>query len=167
MGFRDKAKEATDAAAQRAAALRDQAAGMASSVAGQTTSMASDLRDRAASLSSGLADAVMDRVKATLVDFNAALPVLRRAGYTVSEVSVEVGLPPKIVAVFARADVVPDDQIEQMLHDSGDAKLATMLVHALVRAHKLQEKIAIGGLRPKGIALEIGLTPAVVIKFGP
>jgi hypothetical protein len=34
-------------------------------------------------------------------------------------------------------------------------------------AHKLQEKLAIGGLHPKGVALEIGLTPAVVVKFGP
>jgi len=173
MSLLDKAKAATDTATQRAAQLRGQAAEVASSVAEkatslgeQTTGIANDLRERAATVSAGLADAALERAKVALGDFNAALPVLKRAGYTVSEVSVELGLPPKIVAVFALAELVPDEKIEQMLEEYAEAKLATILVRALVRAHKLQVAIAIGGLHPKGIALEIGLTPSVVIKLG-
>jgi hypothetical protein len=173
MSLLDKAKAATGSAAQRAAELKEHAAGVASSVAEratslgeQTTGIASDLRERAATVSAALTDAVVDGAKFALNDFNAALPVLKRAGYTVSEVSVELGVPPKIVAVFALAEVVPDDQVERMLQEYADAKLATMLVRALVRAHKLQLAINIGGLHPKGIALEIGFAPSVVIKFG-
>jgi hypothetical protein len=173
MGLLEKAKAVSDTAAQRAADLRAQAAGVASTVAEkatslgeQTTGIAGDLRERAGTLSAGLADAALERAEVALADFNATLPVLKRAGYTVSEVSVELGLPPKIVALFALAETVPDDEIERMLHEYADAKLATVLVHALVRAQKLQGAIAIGGLRPKGIALEMGFTPAVVVKFG-
>jgi hypothetical protein len=173
MSLFEKAKAATDSAAQRAAELKDQAAGVASSVAGkatalseQTTGMATDLRDRASTLSTELADAAFDRVKATMNDFNNALPILKRAGYTVSGVSVGLGIPPKISADFALAEVVPDDVVEALLQEYAEAKLATMLVRALVRAHKLQLAIHIGGLRPKGIGVDIGLPPSVTIKFG-
>jgi hypothetical protein len=174
MSLFEKTKTVTDTAAQRAAELREHAASVASSVAEraaslgeQTTGIANNLRERAGAISSGLADAVLESAKLALSDFNAALPVLKRAGYTVSEVSVEFGVPPKLVAVFALAEVVPDDQVEQMLKEYADAKLARMLVHALVRAHKLQGMITIGGgLHPKGIAVEMGLTPSVVVKFG-
>jgi len=37
---------------------------------------------RAGALSAGLADAAVERAKVALNDFNAALPVLKRAGYT-------------------------------------------------------------------------------------
>lgn len=173
MSLLEKAKAASDTAAARATSLKEQAAGMASSVAERATSLgeqtsgiASDLRERAGALSTGLADAALERAKVALSEFNATLPVLKRAGYTVNEVSVELGLPPKVVAVFALAEVVSDEKVEELLQEFADAKVATMLVRALVRAHKLQAAIAIGGLHPKGIALEMGLTPAAVIKFG-
>jgi hypothetical protein len=93
-------------------------------------------------------------------------PVLKLAGYTVSEVAVELGIPPKILASFARAEAVADEQVEQMLKQHEDAPLASMLVRALVNAQKLQDAASISGLRPKGLALNIGLSPSVIVKFG-
>lgn len=174
MGILDKAKEATAAAASRATELRDQATEVASSVTGraattirdQATDLSAGLRERAASLSASLADATIVPVKAALADFNAALPILALAGYTVSEVAAELGIPPKIVANFASAEAVPDERVEEMLNEHKDAALATMLVRALMGARKLQDSVKVGGLRPKGLALTIGISPSVVVKFG-
>lgn len=174
MGLFDKAKEATVAATTRAAELRDQAAEAATSVSeraaaslrDQTTDLAADFRERAATLSAGVADVTIGRVRTALSDFNAALPIISLAGYTVSEVAVELGIPPKIVANFASIESVSDEKIEEILKQHQDAVLATMLVRAIMSARKLQDGMKIGSLRPKGLAISIGLSPSVVVKFG-
>ena len=146
---------ASNATERAAASLRDQA-----------SDLAAGLRERAATLSASVSDATIGRVKAAIADFNAALPVIALAGYTVSEVAVELGIPPKIVANFASAETVPDEQVEEMLKQHEDALLATMLVRALMGARKLQDATKVGGLRPKGLALTMGISPSVVVKFG-
>jgi len=174
MGIFDKAKEVTTAAATRAAELRDQASDAASNVSeraaesmrDQTAELAAGLRERTAAISASVADATIGRVKSTIDDFNAALPIVALAGYTVSEVAVELGIPPKIVANFASLDSVADEQVEAMLKQHEDAMLATMLVRTLMSARRLQNATKIGNLRPKGLAVTIGLTPSVVVKFG-
>jgi hypothetical protein len=172
MSLFEKAKAATDTAAQKAAELRGQAselkgavADRASSLTEQTRGLASDVRDKAGALSASLADAAFERANLALGELNATLPILKRAGYTITEVSVQVGVPPKISAVFALAEEVPDDQIEQLLAENAEAKLAALLVHTLVRAHKLEGAMQVGGLRARGIAIDVGLTPSVTIKF--
>jgi hypothetical protein len=173
MGILDKARGAIDAAATRATDLREQAADVTSSVTeratstirDQTSELALGLRDRAAALSAGVADVALERAKSALADLSAALPILKLAGYTVSDVSVELGLPPKIVASFASGEALPDEQILEMLKEHEDAVLATMLVRTLMSARKLQNATKIGGLRPSGLAVSIGLSPSVVVRF--
>lgn len=174
MGILDKAKEVSTAATTRAAELRDQATDAASSATEraaaslreQTSDLAAGLRERAATLSASVTDATIGRVKTAIVDFNAALPIVALAGYTVSEVAVEVGIPSKIVANFTTAETVPDEQVEEMLKHHEDALLATMLVRALMGARKLQYATRVGSLRPKGLAITLGISPSVVVKFG-
>ena len=174
MGILDKAKEVTTSAAVRASELRDHATDAATNVTeraaaslrDQTSDLAAELRERTAVLSASVAEATIGRIKAAIADFNAALPIIALAGYVVSEVAVELGIPPKIVASFASGEAVPDDQVEEMLAQHEDALLATTLVRALMSARKLQYATKIGGLRPKGLAITIGISPAVVVKFG-
>jgi hypothetical protein len=52
-----------------------------------------------------------------------------------------------------------------MLAEHTDEKLATLLVRTLIMANRLQSSVNIGGLHPKGIALEIGFSPTVVVRF--
>jgi hypothetical protein len=174
MGILDKAKEVTTSATAHATELRDHAAEAATSVTGrtaallrdQTADLAADLRERSAALSVSVGEATIGRIKAAIADFNSALPIIALAGYTVSEVAVELGIPPKIIANFASGEAVPDDQVEGMLAQHADALLATTLVRALMNARKLQYAMTIGGLRPKGLAITIGISPSVVVKFG-
>jgi hypothetical protein len=170
MGILEIAKNATDVATACAAELRDQAASVteraASSLREQTVELVAGFRDHATALSAGVAEAAFDRTKEALEDLNAALPILKLAGYTVSEVSVELGLPPKIVASFANAEPVPDEQVEELLRRHEDALFASALIRALMVARRLQAAVKVGSLRPKGLALNIGLAPSVGVRFG-
>jgi len=98
-------------------------------------------------------------------DFNAHLPALREAGYTVSEVAVELGLMPKMIATFSSAPDISQERIDAVVEEHKEAKMTVALLRALHAAYKLQSSIRIAGMAPRGIVLEIGVAPSVVVKF--
>jgi hypothetical protein len=102
-----------------------------------------------------------------LADFNAALPALREVGYTLDGMNIDLGVPPKIVANFSGGDSAPDEKVEELLKENAGHDLTVLLVKSIHQATKLQARITIKGLRPRGLSIEIGLVPKVVVKFAP
>jgi hypothetical protein len=154
MSILDKAKDAKDAAAQKAAALKDRAA-----------SAVSDISEHAAARASEIFGAGFDQVAGAVADFNAALPIVRKAGYLLEGVTLQVSLTPSIQAGFQTKEAITDEQVKAIEVEHSDNKLAIMLVHTLRRAAKLQSSVSVGGLKPQGLSVSIGLSPSVSIKF--
>jgi hypothetical protein len=100
-----------------------------------------------------------------IADVNQHLPALREAGYNITEVTVELGLTPKVVATFSTQPDISEERVDAVIEEHREAKVTVALLRALYAAYKLQIGVHVAGLRPKGIALEIGITPAVVVKF--
>jgi len=155
MGIIDKAREAKSTAAEKAIALKEQA-----------TSAAADLKDQAAAGASRALDASLEHVSERIADLNAILPIVRSAGYALTDVSVEIGLTPKLVASFHVTEALTDEETDKVVDAHQDSKLAVMLIRALHRAATLQRGISIGGLKPMATDRAIGLSPVVVIRFG-
>jgi len=154
MSIFDKAKDAKDAAAGKAVALKERAA-----------SAVSELSEHAAARASEIFGAGFEQVTSSVADFNAALPIVRKAGFSLDGVTLQVSLSPSIQAGFQTAEAITDEQVAAIEAEHGDNKLAIMLVHTLRRAAKLQTAISVGGLKPKGLSVSIGLSPSVSIKF--
>ena len=154
MDFLGHAKKATDHVATMAA-------GMAADLTDQASGKAAALAEHAANLR----DAGINRAMEAIEAFNAALPVVREAGYDLAEVSVELGLPPKVVAAFTVANEVSAAQFEQLIEAHADRRFTIVLLNALREAWKLQSRIRIIGLTPRSMSVEIGFTPSVTIKF--
>jgi hypothetical protein len=161
-----RAGEITGQAAARAGELTEQAAARAGELKEQAAARAGDVKDQVAARATELKDAGWSRVGETLDEFNAALPAVREAGYTLAEVDIQIGLPPKVVAKFATAPEIPDEKAEALLAAHADERLTALLLRALFQASRLQAKIKIAGLKAKGMEVEIGLTPHVTVKFG-
>jgi len=155
MSILDKAKEKASSATDKALALKDQASGAVS-----------DLKDSAAAQASRALDAGLSQISQGVADFNAALPIVKLAGYTLGEVTVEIGLSPKIIASFHVAETISDEETDKVVADHAENKLATMLVRALHRAAKLQRSLTVGGLKPMALSVAVGLSPVVAIRFG-
>jgi len=155
VGILDKAKDATGAAAEKAAALKERA-----------SSAVSDLTEQAAAKAGAIFEVGFDPVTRAIADFNATLPIVREAGYTLGEVNVEVGLSPKISASFVVAQALSDEQTMRVEKEHADSKLAVMIIRMLHRAGKLQSALTVGSPRPLGLSISIGLAPSVTIKFG-
>ena len=158
----DAAKKATESVAAKAGEL--------------TRSVSSDaLRDVASGVKDQLADVTTDikemsaaKLDEALADFNAALPLLRDAGYVLDGVSVKLGLNPQIVANFAGGGtVLSEERVDELLAEHSGRKLTTLLVKAVRHATTLQSKLTISGMRADGLAVEVGLIPQVTVKFSP
>ena len=113
---------------------------------------------------SELANVGVAKLRELLARFNEALPLLEEAGCTPSEVEVEVGLPPKVVANFATSEV-SQEAIARITADNPDRTLACAILQALAKGARLQKAIEIGRLRASTLAVEIGLSPVLKLVF--
>ena len=111
-----------------------------------------------------LANVGAAKVRELISRFNEALPLLEEAGCTPSEVEVEVGLPPKIVANFVTSEV-SEEAIARITADNPDRTLACAILKALAKGARLQKAVEVGRLRASTLAVEIGLSPVLKLVF--
>ncbi len=156
--FLDRAKAAKETAQSSVTTLASRASEAA-------TSTAADLKGQVTAKANELKDAGVAQLAATIDDFNASLPVLREAGYTLSGVDIGIGLPPKVSAAFVVSADVSTEAVERLLAEHGEKKLTVLLVRSLHQAWQLQTKVKIAGLRANGLSVEVGLIPEVSVKF--
>ena len=161
--FYDAAKKARDSIAAKTGELTQVAAGTGETV-----------RDLMAATGEHLADATNEmkqmslaKLDAALADFNAALPLLRKAGYVLDGVKVKLGLTPEVSADFACESLVSDEELDAMLAEHAQRKVTTLMIKSLRQASKLQSKLTFKGMRPGGLRFYIGLVPRVAVKFHP
>jgi dGTP triphosphohydrolase len=167
-----KAKTAAESAAAKAGELRDMAAqrseqakNLAADVREQASSRVGDLKDRLSGKVAEIKDAAVAGIKDLADDLNAHLPALREAGYTLTHVALEIGISPKVKAAFAAAPDISQERVDAVIEEHKDARATVAMLRALYGAYKLQNSIRIAGMKPCDIELEIGLTPAAIVRF--
>jgi hypothetical protein len=168
----EKARRARDAAAAKTAEIVGQASAKASDAAttasglkNSIASTAQDVKEALATAAAELHEASTTKIRETLADFNASIPALSEMGYTLTDVAITLGVPPNLHATFQVSHDVTDEAVSRSLEQHADRKLTAFLIRALSQARKLQTSIDIAGMKPRGITVEIGLSPGVSIKF--
>jgi len=158
----DAAKKVTESVAAKAGEVTRSAA------SDSLRDMVSGVKDQLADVTTDLKEMSIAKLEEALADFNAALPLLRDAGYVLDGVSVKLGLSPQIVANFAGGGaVLSEERVEAMLAEHSGRKLTSLLVKAVRHATTLQSKLTISGMRADGLSVEVGLVPQVTVKFSP
>jgi hypothetical protein len=132
----------------------------------QAAATAAELKEHAAARAAELKEAGVSRVNESLAELDGALPAVREAGYALAAIEIQIGVPPKIVAKFATPAELSEEKAEALLAEHAERKFTVLLLKALFQASRLQAKVKIGGLKPSGVDVEIGLAPHVTIKFG-
>ncbi len=106
-----------------------------------------------------------DAVDALGDDVNELLPAIRRAGYSVHAIDIDVALPPKL-AVHCRLERQVDAAgREALLEALKEKKIAATAVRMLLRVADLQKRLSVGSLAPRDVVLELGLSPAVKLRY--
>ena len=159
----DAAKKVSESVAAKASDLTQSATQTSDALADIATGVKDQLADVTAEMKS-LGIAKLDEA---LADFNAALPVLREAGYVLESASIKLGLVPQVTANFSAGTPVPETRVEALLSEHAERKLTTLMVKTVYQATKLQSALNIRGMRPSGLSVDVGLVPQVTVKFSP
>jgi hypothetical protein len=144
-----------------AAKMKEQAQSSLSTLANKTD----ELVEQAAAKVEELKDAGSAKLLETLDDFNNSLPILREAGFSLVAIELGMGIPPTMTAEFHPSQEASSANVERLLTQHADKKLTVVLIKALHNAWQVQSKLAIGGLTPTEILVEVGLIPSVIVKF--
>lgn len=99
--------------------------------------------------------------------FNAALPFVERAGFHVTEIEVELGVNPKVIPHMVLDRHIPDDERALLMEEIAGRKMVSVIVSSLFKAADFGERIDFTGHRFFEIEIEVGIIPAVKIKFEP
>jgi hypothetical protein len=161
----DKAKKAAELASQTALGVKDHASGLAAGARDQAAATVGGLKDLLVEKIADVKDAATSGVKEMVEGLSLHLPALGEAGYTLGEVSVELGIPPKVIATFASQPDITQERVDAVIAEHREAKVTIAILRALFTASRLQNGIKIAGMTPRGIALELGLVPSVIVKF--
>jgi hypothetical protein len=165
---REAAERAASAAAEigdRTSVKADEAAALVAGVRDHTAAKVGDFKDLVLGKIIEVKEAALSGIKELVDDLNQHLPALQEAGYTLSEVSVELALGPKVVATFAPRPDITQERVDAVIAEHRDAKVTVALLRALFAAYKLQSGLHIAGMKPRGICIEMGLPPGIVVKF--
>ncbi|EAU53587.1 hypothetical protein [Mariprofundus ferrooxydans] len=97
-------------------------------------------------------------------DIKTTLPYLKKAGYTLTEIDIEVGVPPKVFVHFHHhgSGKVDEEQAMQALHDN---LIGKALVMAISQAGKLQDKVEDPDMPFNHVEVELAPIPSVKIEY--
>jgi hypothetical protein len=140
----NEARKARDSDAAAASDLARQASETAVSLKAK----AADVKEQLAEQASEMTDLGLVKLNETLADFNASLPVLHEAGYTIDGVTIKLSMPPKIVANFSGGASVSGERVEALLAEHAERKLTALLVKSVYHTTRLQSLVNVKGLRP-------------------
>jgi len=123
--------------------------------------------DKFSALASDAVGSVFDpdiSTQTLMNDFNAALPHLKKAGYTLTELEVELSIPPKLIPHFYH-----DPNVKLNLDQSLDAlkgnSIGTALMFALSKAGDLQKELDVSGMQFSHIEVELGPIPSLKLQY--
>ena len=98
-------------------------------------------------------------------DLNELLPAIKRAGYQVQGIDLDLALPPRVaVHCHLEAEVSGADR-EALLASLTGRRIATAAIQALFQVSDLQKNLVVGTLKPSDVILELGMSPAVKVRY--
>jgi hypothetical protein len=112
-----------------------------------------------------LAQVGADALRSLTDEVNELLPAIRSAGYTVQGVDLDVTIPPKVsVHCKLQTDLSEAERAALLASLAGRALVETA-VSALFRVADAQRRLSLGSLRPSDVILEVGVNPAVRVRY--
>jgi hypothetical protein len=114
---------------------------------------------------SGIFGAGVDKVAGWVDDISAASPHLRAIGYRVRNLQLELSLTPRVIVELVKEAEVPDEAFQAVLANHAGNKTLVTLVKMIQQARRAEAKIRLTGHRYVALEVELGLPPAVRMKY--
>jgi len=154
--FRDKAarlQQTLESAPARAARLRE----AVQATAGQLQRLQSEVQGTVASLK---ADSESSLAEA-LVELDAGVGTLARAGYDLTGVDIEQGPAPRVIVHLDQVPEARTASLESLVRETSGQRTLQTILNALIRAEALEEEVQLADLSFQGLIVHVGAAPVV------
>lgn len=107
----------------------------------------------------------VDKINETWSQIEAATDIFSRAGYSITKIGVNLGIPPSLSLSLDRIEDIDDGVEEQLLEENkGNTILYSILV-AMFKANALQKSINSSLYQFSGLSIGLGLSPSIDMNF--
>lgn len=94
-----------------------------------------------------------------------AIPYLEKAGYVLDSLSVDIGMPPKVVPRFTVREEIDEAMKEAVLAESKQHRLAHMILVAVLKTSPLRRAIKVGSLTFRELEIHCAAIPKIRLVF--
>ena len=128
---------------------------------------ARDLLGTAAEKFSDIKDAGAEKLDAYVDELLQGVPLIEEAGFEVSGINIDLGIPPDISVSFKKHGEVSAEKIGEIMEQNPDNKVLYMVLKGLQTAVNLQSKITMNKFTFSGVSIKLGIPPSVSLQYGP
>ena len=107
----------------------------------------------------------LDMINETWKEIENSAEVFQRTGYSITAIDIKVGIPPTLSLSFDQVQNISDEEEKALLEEYKDRTILSAILVALFKANAIQQSIVSTQYKFCGLNIEIGLNPAMDMKF--
>ncbi|MFI5154203.1 MAG: hypothetical protein ACHQET_12760 [Chitinophagales bacterium] len=106
-----------------------------------------------------------DKLNTLVNDVLGLSPLIEATGFDMTDIAVDIGIPPGISISFIKEKDVDPETIDQMLEENKDKEMLKIIVRALQKADAVQKGMNLSNYKFRGLSMKLGLPPDMSLKF--
>jgi hypothetical protein len=114
----------------------------------------------------GLKNVGSSTLGATVRKFNEAIPFIERAGYTIEEVELSLGISPRIMPHLVPTHTLSEEEKVELLAEVRGRTFITTVLNALFKAGDVATGIKFDGFTFMRLEIDVSILPAITLRFG-
>lgn len=131
-------------------------------VLGKIPKKTGDIKGKA----SDIMGAAAGTVEKMLDDFNQAVPVIKGLGFSIKDIKVEMGMPPKVNATLTGSvEAMDSEKIQELIDAKSDKKFLVTLLKGLLAASNIKEQLSALVFKGVEAKIKLGVPPGISVKF--
>jgi hypothetical protein len=144
--------------------LIGKAKGAASAALDKASTTSDALKDKLAALGD-LSSYGGDKLRDLSESVDAAIPIITDAGYVLTSMKLELGVPPKVIFTASQTREVSDADIAALRERAAALMHGGALIGVFLKAVELANTVTLGSLKAREIEIEIGALPAARLIY--
>ncbi|MBT3376629.1 MAG: hypothetical protein HN742_07930 [Lentisphaerae bacterium] len=105
------------------------------------------------------------KIKQITDELHDAVPYLEKAGYVLDSLSVDIGMPPKVVPRFTVREEIDEATKDAVLAESKEHRLAHLILIAVLKTAPLRRAVRVGSLAFRELEIHCGAIPKIRLVF--
>ena len=98
---------------------------------------------------------------------NTAIPIITQAGFSVEQITITLGIPPKAILRARVVRELTDEEYDALVQSVGEQVVTSLVAGTFMKAAALQRSFRIGNMLSSQIEVELSPLPAVRFLFVP